>query len=153
MEFTSWRRHVLCFTQTLLPPFFDFGQAAPLRGSLVPHHTLQLCCPCFTGFYAGSYSLNLRVTQVEGDLCSYKHFPPPIPLTTLVKLFPPCRGTLLLVEHSILVVPVDSVLCVDSLRELWRFAAEGGCVRFYTNTPPPLFTTLVKLSPSWEGTR
>ena len=45
-----YRLEETCITQTLLPPFYDFGQAVLF---------LQSCCPCFTWFYMVSYSVSL----------------------------------------------------------------------------------------------
>ena len=57
-EFTGWRRRVVICTNTSAP-FTTLVKLSSLRGSFVPCRTLQPCCPCFTGYYSVSYSVNL----------------------------------------------------------------------------------------------
>ena len=94
MSLGVYRLEGTCVSHKHFSLFFDCGQAAPLQDNLVPCHTHQLCYPCFTGFYAASHSVFLRVHRLVHRLFIQTLLPP---FTTLVKLFPmqgnlvPCR--------------------------------------------------------------
>ena len=91
-SFIGRRKCVVYYTNTS-PPFIPpWSSCCPLRGSLVPHRTLQPRCPCFTRFLhcvlwheTWSYTGRRRLCCVHTNTSS--------PFTTLVKM-PSLQGSL-----------------------------------------------------------
>ena len=155
-SYTGRQRHVLCCTQTILPPL-RFGKLPPLLGSLVTCSTLQPRCPCFT-LFTMSYSMKPGFSRVGGLCCVHTlHFSPTLRHVQAASP-PPCRVALFLVAHSSFVFTVDSVFALTPCASRGTSQLEGGgrrcmCQVFRLHTSSPsCFTTLVKLSSSGEDT-